>query len=192
MSKRISLSEMAHQQIRPCLSEGAVAIDATLGNGHDTLFLAQGVGDSGHVYGFDIQLQAIDSTRLRLEQHDMQARATLFLASHADMAQYVPAALHRKIQAIMFNLGYLPGADKSIITQADTSLRALDVASLLLAGQGVMTVMVYPGHSGGDVEAAAVEQWAQRLDTARYGHQVLFGHHHQANAPRLFVIRKLS
>lgn len=192
MTKRISLAETAHEMIRAHLHPGDRAIDATLGNGHDALFLAQCVGEAGHVYGFDIQSQALQSTRLRLQEQGLQVRITLLLASHAEMARHVPQAWHGRIQAIMFNLGYLPGTDKSVITQPESTLAALTSACALLARHGLMTVMVYPGHAGGDEEARAVEQWMRQLNPERYQIQIIFSHHHQASAPRLFVLRKLT
>lgn len=190
MTKRISLSETAHGMIRGHLREGMLAIDATLGNGHDTVFLAQCVGEFGHVYGFDIQRQAVQATELRLRQQGMQGRATLFLASHADMVRHIPPDLQGRIQVIMFNLGYLPGADKSIITRTDSTLLALEAACRLLAERGLMTIMAYPGHSGGDQETDGVTQWLDRLDVSQYQSQIVFSQYHQAGAPRLFVIRK--
>lgn len=192
MITRISLAETAHNLVREHLRQGMTAIDATLGNGHDTLFLAQSVGESGRVYGFDIQAQALQATRLRLQQHGMASRATLLLASHAEMDKQLPEMLHGSIQVIMFNLGYLPGADKQVITQADITIRALNTACRLLASQGVMTVMAYPGHAGGDEEAARVEQWLSALDPARFEYRLIFSQRHQNTAPRLFVIRKLG
>ena len=186
MTKRISLVEKAHDVIRAHLQEGDAAIDATLGNGYDTLFLARCVGKSGHVYGFDIQVEALQATRARLLEHGMLHRATLFLASHAQMTKHVS----QQVQAIMFNLGYLPGADKSIITRSDTTLSALALACQLLAAQGVMTVTAYPGHVGGDEEASRIQQWLQQLNPGQFESQLVFSQHNHVSAPRLFVIRK--
>lgn len=192
MSRRISLAEQAHDLIRTHLHEGAIAIDATLGNGHDALFLAECVGASGHVYGFDIQTQALQTTLTRLQQHNMASRVTLFLASHADMERQLPEIRPGSVQAIMFNLGYLPGADKSIITQAGTTLKALRAACRLLAVQGIMTVMAYPGHAGGDLEAEDVERCLRQLDSVQYQVQMIASQHQRPSAPRVFVVRKLS
>lgn len=187
MPKRISLSETAHEMVGAQLCTGDVAIDATLGNGHDTLYLARCVGTTGRVYGFDIQEQALQTTRERLRAHGVLERAILCHASHADMTNYVK----HPVQAVMFNLGYLPGADKRIITQTESTLAALASACGLLANQGVMTVMVYPGHVGGAEEANSVEQWLQQLHPKQYRTQLLFSQYHKPSAPRLFVIRKL-
>ena len=188
--KRTSLSETAHNIIREHLHAGDLAIDATLGNGHDSLFLAQCVGETGHVYGFDVQLQALQASRQRLMQHGLLARVTVLHASHAQMIQQIPTNLHGRIKAIMFNLGYLPGADKRIITQTNTTLIAMEAACRLLAEQGVLTVLAYPGHVGGDEETRCLEQWLQRLNAECYQSDIIYSQQPKPTAPRLFVIRK--
>ena len=187
---RISLLESAHALIGQHLSPGDAAVDATVGNGHDTLFLAQCVGGQGRVFGFDVQSTAIESTRQRLRQHEMEQRVTLIQTSHAEMRQAIPAEYHGRLRAVMFNLGYLPGADKSVITQADSSLAAVDDACRLLAGDGLMTVLAYPGHAGGDDETRCLEAWLTRLDAGVFQWRTVLSQHHRDSAPRLFVIRK--
>lgn len=188
--KRTSLSDITHSIVREYLQAGDLAIDATLGNGHDSVFLAQCVGDDGHIYGFDVQLQALQASRQRLMQHGLLARVTLLHASHAQLIHHIPHKLQGQIKAIMFNLGYLPGADKSIITQTNSTLLATDAACQLLSDQGVLTVMAYPGHVGGDEETRCLEQWLQRLNADYYQSQIIYSQQHKSSAPRLFVIRK--
>ncbi|AEG00986.1 tRNA (mnm(5)s(2)U34)-methyltransferase [Methylomonas methanica] len=190
--KRISLAEIAHDTIGQTLQSGDIVVDATVGNGHDTVFLAENVGRGGKVFGFDVQPQAIQVTRQRIRQLGLDARVTLFHASHADMAQHIPQQFHGCIQAIMFNLGYLPGADKSVITQTQSTLQAVGAACRLLGAQGVITVTAYPGHAGGDEETHYLTHWLQQLDSADYSVETVFSQHHQAHAPRLFVIKKIN
>ncbi|WP_305908526.1 class I SAM-dependent methyltransferase [Methylomarinum sp. Ch1-1] len=187
---RISLPETAHQIIVAHIRPGDIAIDATTGNGHDTLFLARQVGPQGHVYGFDIQSQAITATRQRLAEAQRQGQVTLFQASHADMAAKIPVDLHGRIQAIMFNLGYLPGSDKSVITRSESTLAALACATRLLAPSGVMTVLAYPGHAGGDHETAQVQTWLETLNPNRFDHRIVYSNVDKACAPRLYHIDK--
>lgn len=186
---RISLLKTAHDIVRGHLSGGDIAVDATLGNGLDTLFMAQCVGDSGCIYGFDVQERALINTRLRLQQQGLQARAILCHASHADMLEFIPKALHGAIRAIMFNLGYLPGADKTVITQTDSTLTALGAACRLLAKDGVITILAYPGHAGGDQETQQLADWCGQLDGRRFKVETILSIHDQPSAPRLFVIR---
>ncbi len=190
--KGISLVNVAHDLIRHRLSDGHIAIDATLGNGHDTVFLAQCVAPNGHVYGFDIQQAAIDATLEKCQKQRLLPYLTLFHASHADMAKKIPTYLHGKINAIMFNLGYLPGGDKQLITQASSTLAALAVASHLLSVNGIMTILAYPGHLGGDLETEAVKQWIGQLEPNQFAAHVIDSTNAHTSAPRLFVVARHS
>ncbi|MGZ4998820.1 MAG: class I SAM-dependent methyltransferase [Methylomonas sp.] len=186
---RISLLKTAHDIVREYLRPGDIAVDATLGNGHDTVFLAELVGDEGRVFGFDVQAQALENTQQRLERQNLQTRVALCHASHAEMLKFIPLNLHGVIRAIMFNLGYLPGADKAMITQTASTLAALDAACCLLAKKAVITVLAYPGHPGGDQETRELASWCARLDRQRFRVETILSNHDQPSAPRLFVIR---
>jgi len=189
--KRISLVKEAHDLIRDNLHPGDIAIDATVGNGHDTVFLAEQVGASGRVYGFDIQQAAIDSTWEKFRQAYTTECLTLIHASHALMAEKIPTHYHGKISVIMFNLGYLPGGDKSVITQTDSTLTALTIASRILSPNGIITLLAYPGHQGGDQETDQVKNWCEQLNPDQFNVSTLYSTEHKDSAPRLFVIRKI-
>ncbi|RLS59123.1 MAG: methyltransferase domain-containing protein [Planctomycetota bacterium] len=148
------------------------AIDATVGNGHDTLFLAQLVGKTGQIWGFDIQATAIERTVDRLRQagafpgssEAAPSSVVLHQASHAEMLDKLPLEhFGSTIDIILFNLGYLPGGDKTLITRTDATLQALAASLPLLAPGGVLSVLAYPGHVGGEAETQAVQDWFQRL-----------------------------
>ncbi|MDD4913465.1 MAG: class I SAM-dependent methyltransferase [Methylococcales bacterium] len=191
--KRISLLETAHAMVGGCLWAGGVAIDATVGNGHDTLFLAGCVGEQGRVFGFDIQARAVASTRQRLLAEGVAQRVSLFHCSHALMTECLPAEAGGRVGAAMFNLGYLPGGDKTLVTHAGATLAALDAAGGLLAAGGVMTVLAYPGHIGGAAEAGAVADWCrEQALRRRFAVELIESAYPQPAAPRLFVIRKQS
>lgn len=170
------------------LTLGQVAVDATAGNGHDTLFLAQLVGPQGHVYAFDVQQQAIDNCRERLRAEGALQQVTLVLDSHANLAQYVP----EPIDVAMFNLGYLPGADHLLITQPSSTLQALQAALELLAPGGLISLVLYPGHSGGDVEAGLVDAWAKDLSSKDYTVIRQQFWNRKASAPYLIMIEKAN
>jgi tRNA1(Val) A37 N6-methylase TrmN6 len=189
--KRISLLNVAHGLIRDFLRPGDTAIDATIGNGHDTMFLAEQVSPYGHVYGFDIQQAAIESTQEKFRLSPLSDCLTLIHASHAEINNKIPAHFYGKINAIMFNLGYLPGGDKSIITQTESTLTALTVASRMLAVNGIITLLAYPGHQGGDEETDQVKNWCEQLDTRQFKVDTIYSTEHKETAPRLFAIRKL-
>jgi SAM-dependent methyltransferase len=190
MTKRISLLELAHNIVSSYIEPDDIALDATLGNGHDTVFLARRVGVGGQVLGFDIQPQALINSFQRLLQHDLQRQVTLRRASHADLRLHVPERWHGQVRAVMFNLGYLPGADKTVITQIDSTLAALDSACGLLAPRAVITVLAYPGHAGGDLETEQLAAWCRQLDRACFTSEVILSSHDKPTAPRLFVIRR--
>jgi len=200
--QHISLVNVAHNLIKDVLHLGDNAIDATVGNGHDTLFLVEQVGPSGRVFGFDIQQAAIDSTWLKVEScyrtgekaHDNKPIRpeclALIRASHADMAENIPVQYHGKISSVMFNLGYLPGGDKSIITQIESTVMALNIASQLLSSKGILTILAYPGHQGGDLETDQIKRWCKKLDEEQFKTSIIYSSENKDSAPMLFVIRK--
>ncbi|MGZ8184998.1 MAG: class I SAM-dependent methyltransferase [Methylobacter sp.] len=190
--QRISLVNIAHNLIKENLRPGDIAIDATVGNGHDTLFLAEQISPAGLVYGFDIQQTAIESTRVKSRQANFPECLALIHASHAEMAEKIPARHHGKINACMFNLGYLPGGDKSIITRTESTLTALTVAVRLLSAQAIMTIIAYPGHAGGDQETTQVKNWCEQLSPEQFKISIIYGHEPKDSDPRLFLIRKMS
>ena len=160
---RISLTGQVHAHLLPHLGSDTIAIDATAGNGHDTLFLATNIGENGHVYAFDIQAQAIENSRNRLSTAGLSNRVTMIHSGHEKMTAEIPDIHRGSVDIIMFNLGYLPSADKSLITTTATTIKALDAATEMLAGNGIISILAYPGHPGGKEETAAVIQWANRL-----------------------------
>jgi len=151
------LTEIAQSWLAEVIQQGDAVVDATLGNGADALFLAQQIGKDDVLFGFDVQQQAIDSSHLLLTSQPCEQH--LVLAGHETMQTHIPRQFHGNIKAIMFNLGWLPNSDKSIITHADTTITALEQSLELLAPNGRMTIMVYPGHQGGDTEAEQVITW---------------------------------
>lgn len=190
MDSRLSLVAVCHHIVRAVLCEGDAVVDATVGNGHDTLFLAECVGAAGQVYGFDVQTAALAATRARLTARNVAARIELFAADHARMAEYLPRDVYHRIKAVMFNLGYLPGSDKRVITRSASTLAALQTASEWLAPGGVMTIVAYPGHAGGDKETQTVSDWFATRNTAVWIGQILQTAHTSPRAPRLFWMMK--
>ena len=138
-----------------------VAVDATVGNGHDTLFLASAVGKHGHVWGFDVQEAALASARKRFETEgpELLGRVSLVPAGHETAKTVFPAASAGHLWAVMFNLGFLPGSDRRLVTKPATTLEALAFFSSILAIGGVISVHSYRGHAGGREEDGAVARW---------------------------------
>jgi hypothetical protein len=190
--QRTSLVNVAHNHIKEVLRPGNIAIDATVGNGYDTLFLVEQVSPSGRVFGFDIQQAAIELTWMKVKTHCNGTLRpeilTLIQASHVDMNDKIPIQYHGNISAIMFNLGYLPGGDKRIITHTDSTVTALNLAIRMLSSNGVVTVLAYPGHQGGDLETDQVKNWCEQLDKDQFTVSFFYSAENKESAPRLFVI----
>lgn len=155
---------LSHLLVNRFLCEGDAAVDATCGIGRDTLLLAELTGSTGQVWGFDIQEQAIAETSHRLAEAGVGGRVTLVLAGHEEMEKYVKGS----VKVVLFNLGFLPGSDRSIITRPETTGIALNQSLKLLAPGGIVLVTVYPGHGGGASERRVVDGWAAGLETQQY------------------------
>lgn len=185
-----SVLDAAHWLAGRAVDSGGLAIDATVGNGHDTLFLTQAVGPQGQVVGFDIQEEALNETRRRVRADAPEASLRLVHAGHETMADHLSESVTGTVDAVMFNLGYLPGGDHAITTEPETTCRALDTSVNLLRPGGLITVVAYTGHEGGEKEAQAVEAWgAARPDDA---FRVLsYQFVNQTNdPPRLYALEK--
>lgn len=165
---------------------GETVIDATAGNGNDTQFLAELVGESGHVVAFDIQQQALDSTKERLGT--LNERVTLVLDSHANIDKYV----QKSIGGAMFNLGYLPYSDDlSVVTRAASTITAVHMLLGLLKKDGIITIAVYDGHDGGPEERDALLEYIKTLhqgDVHVAKYEIL---NQRNNPPFLLAIEKL-
>lgn len=142
------------------LVPGDTAVDATAGNGNDTVFLARAVGKRGIVYAFDVQQDALDKTYSRLQAENLTSQVKLIHQGHESMKDYLSAASCR---GIMFNLGYLPGGDKSIKTNPQTTLLAVKQALDLLLPGGRLAVVVYRGHPGAAEESDMVDNYISTL-----------------------------
>jgi predicted methyltransferase len=169
---RVPLTRVAHEQLREIIRPGDRVIDATAGNGHDTLFLAECVGPEGRVTAFDIQRTALDATRARLETAGVADRCRLVHAGHERMTDQVPGDWVGGVAVVMFNLGYRPGGDKTVVTRPRTTLAAMAQAVRLLRVGGALSVMTYRGHGGGNDEEVEVEAWLARLPDG-YARQAL-------------------
>lgn len=159
----VDLKELHKHFILEHLSCGEVAVDFTMGNGNDTLFLSKTVGEGGRVYAFDIQEAALDSTRSLLESEGAPQNYTLICASHHRVKEFVK----EPIKAGMFNLGYLPGSGKkAVTTMRETTMPAVEAALELLLPDGVLIVAIYPGHEEGALEGEMLREYFK--STSRY------------------------
>ncbi len=182
------LIPLCHQLLREHIGLGDHVIDATAGGGHDTLFLAHCVGATGRVSAFDIQQSALDATRALLEREQVSARVDLHLQSHERMLDSLP--LHLPVRAVMFNLGYLPGGDHTLVTRPESSLTALRLALGLILVGGVITIMVYPSHRGGREEYELLASELAALPQREFTVMQLCCFNASAAAPQLWCIQK--
>lgn len=162
--------EMAHWMLKDIIKTNDVVVDATMGNGYDTQFLAE-LG--ANVYAFDVQEEALNATEKRLDDAGIKNQifeknlsklltepsVNLVLSGHEKLSEYVK----EPIKAAIFNLGYLPKTDKSVVTKADTTLTALDALTYQLVVGGRIAIMIYYGHEGGMEEKNAVIKWTSSL-----------------------------
>lgn len=155
-------TELAHLLLSDIIRTGDTVVDATCGNGHDTIFLAALVGKEGKVIAYDIQEVAIEETQALAKHAGFDERITLYHKSHAGMAEDLEAG---SVRAVAFNLGYLPGENHAVTTEADETLKALKAATQVIEPEGGLSVVCYPGHEAGAIEAEAVEKWFNDLSS---------------------------
>jgi SAM-dependent methyltransferase len=144
---------LSHLLIRRFVTSGDHVIDATCGNGKDTLLLAELVGANGRVWAFDIQQKAIDETSARLTDSGCFTYVELIHAGHETIAAHCSGP----VKAVIFNLGYLPGGDRKVITRPESTLAGLEQSLEILTPGGIVALTVYPGHDGGAGEQSALE-----------------------------------
>ncbi len=177
---------LAADILQKAVLPGDAVVDATMGNGHDTLFLCNLVGETGRVYAFDVQAQAVENTKKRLEEAGVLSRAALFCLGHQHMAEKVRSP----ISAAVFNLGWLPGGDHTVTTHWETTRQAVESALSLLKPLGVLVICAYPGHSEGSRERTALVDYLSALPPQRFNalHQRFLNA--GPGAPECFAVQK--
>lgn len=186
-----SLTSKAHTIVRRAVVRGDAVLDATAGNGYDTVFLA-GLTETQNVFAIDIQQTAIINTRERLREASLSG-VQLLHGDHARELERIITAVPQGITgfgAVMFNLGYLPGSNKIDTTQAESTVKALRLSEKILRPGGVITVIAYRGHSGGQEEAAAVLKLAEEFNECRT--DVIESESSDPTSPVLIVFRKMQ
>ncbi len=178
--------EFSHHLLKRHIPEGAGVIDATAGNGKDTLFLAELVGPEGEVWAFDIQEEAVENTKKLLKQNNVFKRVNLNKAGHENMNKYID----NKVLGIIFNLGYLPGGNKDIVTRSQTTLAALKSGLKILKNKGIIVLVFYTGHPGGQDEFDHIFDYVKKLNYKKYN-VLNYNFINQKNPPaRLIAVKK--
>lgn len=155
---------ISHELVEKVVKQGDTVVDATMGNGNDTLFLARLVGEKGRVYAFDIQDCALYNTRKRVEAGGVGSFVELIRDGHQNIGQYVS----KGVKAVMFNLGYLPKGDHSIGTRAETTIDALKKSMELLTLGGIIMMVIYYGGDSGFEEKEAVLNYVKTIDCRKF------------------------
>ncbi|MCA9767140.1 MAG: 16S rRNA (cytosine(1402)-N(4))-methyltransferase [Carnobacterium sp.] len=175
----------SHTLLKNTVINGDKVIDATVGNGGDTVFLAKLVGKTGHVFGFDIQSQAIETTKEKLLLTSLLEQVSLYNDGHENLNLYLPKNI--EIAAAVFNLGYLPKGDKNIITEGDTTIRAVENILPRLRKGGLLLLTVYSGHPGGESERNTVLDFTKCLPQDLYT-VLYYGFINQKNSPPFLIV----
>lgn len=180
--------QFSHALLKEILTDHDHAVDATMGNGNDTLFLAKAVKPNGKVYAFDIQEQALQKTKQRLIEQELTEQTKLIFDGHEHLENYLNE--DEAIKAAIFNLGYLPKSDKTVITLPNTTKQALDTLLKHLSYKGRIIIVSYYGHAGGKEELNMIEKYCQKLPQESYN-VLQYQFMNQKNQPPiLFCIEK--
>ncbi len=165
------------------LEPGDIVIDATVGNGCDTITLLNLIDPGGKLYGFDIQEKAINVTKRKINQMFPHANYQLIHDSHENLHKHI----NEKVDLIIFNLGFLPGGDKTITTQSTSTITAVNAGLSLLKNKGSMIIAIYPGHEEGFIEKQALFKSLASLEQKKYDVSS-FQFVNQINDPPLVLI----
>ncbi len=179
---------LARDVLSRCVRPGDTVVDATMGNGHDTLFLCEAVGPAGRVYAFDIQPRAVAATEARLNENGLSDRACLVCDGHQAMDRYVT----EPVRAVVFNLGWFPGGDHAVTTRWETTREAVEKALRLLLPLGVLIICAYPGHAEGDRERRELDRFLSGLSNREYNVLRQTFLNASPGAPECFIVQKMK
>lgn len=165
---------------------GDSVVDCTMGNGNDSLKLAQLVGNSGRVFSFDIQKEAIEISKSKLEEEGLLNRVSLINDGHENIDKYIL----KEVDFIIYNLGYLPGGNKEIVTKSETTVESIIKGLSLLSSNGTLLVVSYIGHSGGMDENNEIEIMFESLEQREYNVVKFQFFNQKNNPPIVYMIEK--
>lgn len=169
------------------LRSGDIAVDCTMGNGHDTAFLCQLVGEKGKIYAFDIQEGAASTTKKKLQELNFLERVEIILDGHQNVDKYIK----EKVRLVIFNLGYLPGGNHEITTKKETTIEALQKCLGILGPNGIILCVIYTGHENGKREKEALENLTSKLSQKDYSVANICFTNQINNPPELICIEKV-
>ncbi|WP_128751358.1 class I SAM-dependent methyltransferase [Desulfosporosinus sp. HMP52] len=179
--------EISKEICRLKLSQGDIAVDCTMGNGNDTVFLCGLVGEKGKVYSFDIQEEAVITTRKRLQELNLLARTDIVLDGHQNIDKYVK----ENVGLVIFNLGYLPKGNHEITTKKETTIEAVQKSMGLLEPNGIILIVVYSGHENGKLEKEALKNFISTINQKEYNVAEICFINQINSPPELICIEKV-
>lgn len=174
------------ENVEKVIKEDSIVIDATIGNGHDTLFLRKQLSEKGFLYGFDIQQKAIKETKKRLIDNNCYSGVELIKDSHENFNKYIK----KPIDLILYNLGYLPKGDKQITTESEKTLKSVKDGMSLLKSGGVIFITVYPGHLPGALELKLLSDYLKSISQKEYAVMKIDFFNYKNKPPVVFTIER--
>ena len=180
-----NVNDITGHLVSAFLKEGGTAADMTMGNGHDTLKLLEATGEGGKVYAFDVQEKALENTRNLLGE---RKNVILIRDSHENVDRYIT----EELDLAVYNLGYLPGAEKDTKTEAESTTSSLRKVLKLIKTGGHVIISVYTGHEGGMEENEAILDFLLKLNKKKYNALKLSYPNRKDTAPKMMIIEKIS
>ncbi len=185
MQLTTSAIEAAHALLRTRLQTASVVVDATAGNGGDTLFLAENSPPQARVYAFDIQEQALAETKRKTAAYS--DKVCCIAAGHERVDEYIA----EPVDAAIFNLGYLPGGDHAVTTTVESTLPAVGHMLEKLSLNGVLAIVAYPGHEAGQEEQQQLGMLLAELPKKKFTAGLYQLLNHEGAGPVLYLIEKV-
>ena len=182
-----NVTDMTNFIIDTKVKKGDIVLDLTMGNGHDTLYLADKIGINGKVYSFDIQKEALLNTKKLLEENNIK-NVELIQDNHKNILNYV----NEYIDFAVYNLGYLPGGNKNVITKWDSTIYSLKSVLSILRIKGIVCICSYIGHSGGKKEYDEIIKFCKDLPKKEFNIIDIKHINRSENAPRMIIIEKIK
>lgn len=161
--------------------KGKSAVDATMGMGNDTEKLLKVVGEKGKVFAFDVQDQSINYCK---EKFKNISNLEILKISH----EFID--ILENFDLAIYNLGYLPGSDKSVTTMAMSTVISLMKATQLINKGGIIVVVSYLGHENSQEERDSLEKFLKSLDQKKFIVEKREFFNQINNPPIVYVLEK--
>mgnify|MGYP006277399179 CR=1 FL=1 len=178
--------EFSHWAFNKFIENNQVFVDATCGNGNDTIFLADNVSSGGKIYAFDIQKEAIEITKNKFKKSKYNNDIEYINDGHEKIDKYIS----EKVDGIIYNLGYLPGSEHNIKTEKDTTIKSLEKAVDIIDDNGLIVIVIYTEHEGGELEKEAILDYTTNLDYKTFNVMHYHFINQKKNPPEVVVIKK--